>query len=138
MSNDLADQFSRILTSILTQPPGTSLGSLVPTGSTSRSIKIDIVNEENTIFVYAELPGVNKEDIEVDFYNNKLTISAEKKRTYASPEISEIKYGKYERILTLPICITARETVIVTHDNGVLKIQINKLIEERNRFSVRP
>jgi HSP20 family protein len=98
---------------------------------------VDIVNEENVIYIYAEIPGVTKESIDVDFYNNKLTISADKNRNYESPEMSEIKFGRCERTLTLPICVTRKDAVAVSYNNGILKIKINKLVEEENKFSVK-
>ena len=101
-------------------------------------IPVDIVNEDTAMYVYVELPGVNKENIDVDFYNNKLSITAEKQRTYSSPTVSEIKFGRLERTLTLPICITRRDTVSVTYTNGILRIKINKLTEEENKFSMKP
>lgn len=101
------------------------------------SIPIDMVNEEKTIYIYAELPGVQKEHIVIDVYNNTLTISAEKTHSYNNPAVNELKFGKFQRVLTLPICITRSETVSSTYQNGVLKIKINKAVEEANRFSVR-
>lgn len=101
-------------------------------------ILVDIVQEEKIIYIYAEIPGVNKEDIDVDFYNNKLTITVERTRVYNEPNVSEIRYGRYERTLTLPICVTKREAVNVSYANGILKIKINKLLEEENKFSIKP
>jgi len=100
-------------------------------------IPVDIVNEEKIIYIYAEIPGVTKESIDVDFYNNKLTISAEKNRAYENPEMSEIKFGRCERTLTLPICVTRKDAVSVSYNNGILKVKINKLVEEENKFSVK-
>lgn len=99
-------------------------------------IPIDIVNTENTIFIYAEIPDVNKEDFRIDFFNNNLTIKVEKHRRYGSPEVSEIFYGTIERTITLPICVTKKETVCTQYKNGVLEIRVDKLIEEENKFSV--
>jgi HSP20 family protein len=99
---------------------------------------IDIINEEKTIYIYAEIPGASKETIDIDFFNNRLTISADKNKTYdAVPESSELKYGKYDRTIMLPICITKKEAVSVSFKDGILKLKINKLIEEENKFSVR-
>ena len=117
---------------------GPSVSEVLTSNRTLAQIPVDMVNEEKTIYIYAEIPGINKENVEVDFYNNKLTITVEKIRSYDGPEVSEIKFGKFERCLTLPICVTRRDTVSVTHNNGVLKIKINKLIEEENKFSVKP
>lgn len=112
-------------------------GSSRNTQEVANRISVDIFNEEKTIYIYAELPGIAKETIDVDFYNNKLTLSAEKNRPYDEPEMSEIRYGKFSRTLTLPICVTKKEAVTVSYNNGVLKIRIDKLIEEENKFTVR-
>jgi HSP20 family protein len=101
-------------------------------------ISLDIVNDENTITIFAELPGIDKDNINVDFFNNKLTISAKKIRSYNNPDICEIKFGQFERSLTLPICVTKKDTVSVQYTDGILKIKINKLVEEENKFSVKP
>jgi HSP20 family molecular chaperone IbpA len=100
-------------------------------------IKIDIVNDENFLTVYAQIPGTEKKDVELDFYNNKLTILAESVRHYTNPIVNEIFYGRMERIIMLPICITKRESVDVSYNNGILHIRINKLVEEENRFDIR-
>lgn len=99
---------------------------------------IDMINEEKTIYVYAEIPGALKESIDVDFFNNKLTITAEKNKTYdTNPDVAEMKFGKYERTIILPVCITKKEAVSVSLKDGILKVKINKLVEEENKFSVR-
>jgi HSP20 family protein len=101
-------------------------------------IPVDLVEEGKSIYVYAEIPGVQKEDIELDFFNNQLTIAVDKTRNHEMGVLSEIKYGRFTRVVTLPICVTRRETVSTTYTNGVLKIRINRLLEEENRFSMRP
>ena len=46
-------------------------------------------------------------------------------------------YGSFERKITLPISVTSSESVTIKSENGVLIISIDKVREERNRFSVR-
>ena len=139
-NNNLANEFAQIF-----GPSLTDMLSSVSTGSTrsnSRNnnykIHVDIVNHPNYLDLYIEIPGVSKENIDVDFYNNKLTVSIDKIRTYEEPEVSEIKYGKFERVFTLPICVTKKESVTVSYVNGVLRIRINKAVEEENKFSIKP
>jgi HSP20 family protein len=139
-NNNLANEFAQIF-----GPSLTDMLSSVSTGSTrsnSRNnnykIPVDIVNHPNYLDLYIEIPGVSKENIDVDFYNNKLTVSIDKTRSYEEAEVSEIKYGKFERVFTLPICVTKKETVTVSYVNGVLKIKINKAVEEENKFSLKP
>lgn len=137
-NNNFVNEFAQIF--------GPSIGDMlstvsVSTRSSSRNgykIPVDIVNDSNYLYLYIEIPGVQKENIDVDFYNNKLTIIIDKIRAYDEPEVSEIKYGKFERVFTLPICVTKKETVSVSYTNGVLKVTINKAIEEENKFSLKP
>ena len=102
-------------------------------------IPIDVVNEEKTIYIYAELPGVEKKDIEIDVLNNVITIIAKRNKPYGTTSnllSQEISYGTIRRKITVPICITNDRTVSTKLLNGLLKIKIDKLIEEENRFSV--
>ncbi len=133
----MADQYGDFV-NLISRGGGNILGGggRLATRTLANRIPIDIINEEKTIFIYAEIPGVTKENINVDFYNNKMTINAEKVRTYHNGEIAEIKFGKFERAITLPICVTKRETVAVSYENGILKIKITKLFEEENKFSL--
>jgi HSP20 family protein len=129
--NGTTQQLRNVLGDIVFSQPRTSRSQIV-------KMPVDVVEEEKTIFVYAELPGVITSDIDIDFFNNKLTISVEKKRPYETSNINEIKYGHFERVITLPICVTKKETVSSSYINGVLRININKLIEEENKFSIKP
>lgn len=107
-----------------------------PGPRTSSDIKIDMQETDDNIVITAELPGVNKEDIKIDFYNNQLSIKADKIRPVSQFVLNEIKYGFLERKITLPLCITVKETVSTKYENGNLTITINKLVEESNRFSL--
>ena len=104
----------------------------------ARRFPIDVVNTENKMDIYAEIPGVKKDRIIVDFYNNRLTISRDKERPYSDPDTSEIYYGNITRVVILPICVTKKEAVEISYKDGILHISINKLLEEENKFSVSP
>src|SRR5689334_21577776 len=58
------------------------------------SPKVDISENDKTLNVHAELPGVKKEDIKLEVHNNVLTISGERK--YEKKEDTE-KYHRFER-----------------------------------------
>lgn len=135
--NTLTDFFSLLASDLAPE-----LKSLYPASSSSQhfsdsNIRVDLDETPEKITVLAELPGVNKTDISIDFYNNQLVIKANKIKPQGTFTTNEIKYGAFERKLTLPICITVKETVSTSYENGILKIVINKLIEEANRFSLR-
>ena len=50
--------------------------------NSSGSFKTDIKENPEGYVIHAELPGVNKEDINIDYNNNYLTISAIKNNEF--------------------------------------------------------
>lgn len=99
---------------------------------------VDIIDTKDNLYLYIELPGVSENSIDVDFFNNKVTISGEKLKCYnTAPYKKEIVYGEFKRTLTIPISVTKQDNVSVKYTNGVLTVDINKKKENENRFSVR-
>ena len=91
---------------------------------------IDISDDENNIYVEAEIPGVKKEDIKITLQDNILTISGEKKNTKEEKDKknffrSERVYGSFTRGFTLPEDINP-DTVEAKFENGILNISIQK------------
>lgn len=97
----------------------------------------DLIEDDKNIIIYIDIPGINPNSIDVNFYNNKIEVSGERIRPYNDFIKKEIIYGEFKRQITIPINVTNRSSVTVSASNGVLKININKTIEEKNRFSVR-
>lgn len=134
-SNSPAEFFIDLIRNNL-QQSNTNLTPTISGLMNNKKIPIDMINEEKTIYIYAELPGIPKENIEVDILINKITIIADKTLPYDSPDVSEIKTGKFERTINLPICISKKE-VTIEYNNGILKIKINKLNEDQYKFKLR-
>lgn len=96
---------------------------------------IDILETKNNLYVYVEFPGVTESSIDIDFYNNKVSISGEKLKRYTEvPLKKEIVYGKFHRKIDLPISVTNQENVTVSYKNGILLLTVDKQREEQNRF----
>ena len=101
---------------------------------------VDIVQSATTIIVYINIPGVKNDSIDVDFFNNRIIVTGERKKLFSERMTvvkSEIIYGRFERQITIPISVTNQENVKISSRNGVLLITIDKAAEERNRFSLR-
>lgn len=89
-------------------------------------IKLDVKKTNGTYAVSAELPGVKKEDIDVDVDGNQVTISAEVKKESEEKKgeqivRSERYYGKLERSFTLDSDIDETK-VNAKYTDGVLKL----------------
>ena len=94
------------------------------------SMPVEITEKENEYDIRAELPGVKKEDWEIDNDKNYLTIrerkeeeACEDKKAYKK---SEFKYGEFTRSVYLPQDIDM-DKIDATLEHGVLKIKVPKL-----------
>ena len=98
---------------------------------------IDLIDRHNDILLYVYLPGVDRQSISVDFFNDIISISSEFINISDIVNRSqEIVYGEFERRIKLPMSITRRESVSITFENGVMFVTIDKNIENSNRFSL--
>ncbi len=61
---------------------------------------------KNSVTATFELPGLKKEDVQIDVHDGRLTISGEVKTSSEHEEegyaVRERKYGKFSRMLRLP------------------------------------
>lgn len=91
--------------------------------------KMDIYDEENQIVLKAELPGVDKEHIQVDVKDRVLTLKGERTLDYEVKEDHyfrrERSFGRFERSFTLPVNVNA-EDIKAAYKDGLLKVEIPK------------
>lgn len=92
------------------------------------NMKVDIKDTKNAYLVEAEIPGVNKEQIKVDYQNNYLTINVlkqnevnEEKENYIKKERSSRKVAR-----TFYIENINKEDIKASYENGILKISLPK------------
>jgi len=94
---------------------------------------VDIYDEGNWLVVRAEVPGIPKESISVDFYGNTICISGEKKGEEKVERKgyfrSECSYGSFRRTLTLPEGVDYGKAKASFKD-GVLEVKIPKAGEK--------
>ena len=94
------------------------------------TFKVDISEDDNNIFIEADMPGVKKEDIKVSMDNDLLSITTE--RTQSEEEKKkgfhrvERSWGCLSRSFTLGENVNT-EKIEAKYDNGVLKIVIPKV-----------
>lgn len=92
---------------------------------------IEVKQNNKNYAVKVQLPGVNKEDIEVELNNDYLTVSAEIKEEKEGKgesekvHTSEFRYGKYIRTISFENPIKTDEC-IADFKNGVLSITLPK------------
>jgi HSP20 family protein len=108
----------------------------------SGKLKVDLDVSENpkSYCLCAEVPGVKKKDLKVDFQGKNLTISGEKSHKTEKEDqynhMVERTYGKFERTLRLPENADF-DKLKAKFENGVLEIEIpKKEINETPRSKV--
>jgi len=81
---------------------------------------VDVIEEEKDVVVVAELPGVEKEGINLNVTEDHLTISVD------TPE------RKYHKELSLPARVDSKSAQ-ASYKNGVLEVRLKKFMEKAFR-----
>ena len=95
---------------------------------------VDILEDDHSLTLKADLPDVKPEDIDVRVENNTLTVHGERKIEKEEKEENyrrvERQYGSFTRTFTLPQTVDS-ESVSANYDKGVLKITLPKKAEAK-------
>jgi len=95
---------------------------------------VDVYEDEHSITIQAEIPGVKEEDVDVRLENNVLTITGERKLENEEKKENfhriERQFGRFLRSFTLPSTVDP-DKVNAEFNNGVLKVVIAKREESK-------
>lgn len=102
--------------------------SIFPNALANNEFNVDVKETETSYIVDADLPGVKKEAIEIDYENNYLSIRAkrddiveEKQDNYVR---RERRYGQFSR--SFYIDNVEEDKIEATFNDGVLKLTLPK------------
>jgi len=102
---------------------------------------LDLLDNDNEISIYLMIPGVKNSSIDIDILNNRMMISGERETPYSESDYqikrTEINYGRFQRVITLPVSVTNQGSVSTQFRDGLLMVRVDKRIEQQNRFTVR-
>jgi HSP20 family protein len=97
---------------------------------------VDIFEDGDDIVVKSELPGMTKDDIEVNITENTITISGEKKSEEKIEKKNyyrlERSYGSFCRSFDLPVKIQP-DKAKASFKDGVLEVRLPKSEEAKKR-----
>ena len=109
---------------------------LQPT-ETEISPRLNVEENDNEWLISAELPGVAKEDVKVNFQDNVLTISGEKKFEKEDKDKNyhrvERSYGKFSRALNINSTVLA-DKIDANYKDGILTISLPKAEEAKPKL----
>jgi HSP20 family protein len=97
---------------------------------------VDVLESKDSYLLRAELPGMNKEDFNLEVKNGMLTISGERK---LDQPVSNVQYrsveriaGKFSRSFYLPQTVQ-QDGIQATYREGILEIYVPKLDHAKAR-----
>ena len=128
--HQIQSELNRLMGSILSplQPETEFFTGWVPA--------MDVYENNETVLVRIELPGMRKEDIDISVHENVLNISGERKVENIDNQTevnrSERSYGRFHRSFTLPKLI-AVDKVGAQYKDGILTITLPKMEEAKPR-----
>jgi HSP20 family protein len=96
--------------------------------------RMDVVDESKTLRITAELPGLDRGDVEVALEDHMLVLRGEKKLESKKEEQGcyrvERAFGSFERVIPLPDGVDV-DRAEATFDKGVLTIRLPKAATAR-------
>jgi HSP20 family protein len=100
-----------------------------------RQFPVDLYEDKDNTYVRAELPGVNRDDINVELVDGQLTVTATRKPknpsagSAGSPQASsgqaEEESYSFSRSVSVPEAVQA-DKVTAAYENGVLTVMLPK------------
>ena len=98
--------------------------------------KVDVIERDDEVVIKAELPGVDKKDLDVSVTENSVTIkgttSHEEKEEKGDYYRCEISRGAYARTVALPSYVDA-DKAKASFKDGVLELKLPKVEKSKRR-----
>jgi HSP20 family protein len=128
---NIQEDFNRLFNTAL---PNLFSGDDVLSGKWSP--RVDIYEDQNSIMLEADLPGVKAEDFKLSIENYKLTLSGERKfeNELKGENFHRVErsYGSFNRTFTLPSTVNI-DAVKADFKDGVLRVTLPKREEVKAR-----
>ncbi len=100
------------------------------------SPRVDVEETDQEVVLHADLPGIDKKNLQVNLKDNLLTIRAERKYEKEDKEKnyyrSERAFGTFQRTFSLSDRVKSNE-IKADYKNGVLTVTLPKAEEEKPR-----
>lgn len=94
----------------------------------------ELIDVGESLLLKVQLPGLNSKDIDIQVTREAVLISGERQPEHNGQDLlhSEFRYGKFQRMIQLPVAIQ-NEEVKASYTDGLLTLTLPKVVEARNR-----
>lgn len=110
-----------------------------PADGTNWYPAVNVEESRDELVLTAELPGMRREDVEIELENNVLSLTGRKEQVREESADQERRYhlwerrwGSFQRSFTLPRTVMADE-ISATFQDGVLHVRMPKVPEAKGR-----
>ncbi len=106
------------------------------TDSVAWSPRVDLSETEDAYIVHADVPGMKKDEIEINYQDGTLTVSGERRMEETQEDKKFVRversYGRFYRAFTLPQTVRTQD-ITADFEDGVLTIVVPKAEESKPR-----
>lgn len=124
----IQDEMNRLFNTSLTRKQSKGIGSLAEAWSPA----VDIYDSKDNLLVKADMPGLNKDEIDISIEDDVLVLRGGKKEEQEKKDKGFVRkerfYGSFYRAISLPTKVEAGK-VKANYKNGVLEIVLPKAEE---------
>ena len=98
--------------------------------------RVDVHEDEQGYTFHVDVPGMHKENFQVDFHEGTLTVSGERRQEEKAEGANAIRversYGAFYRSFALPKAVE-HDAIEATYTDGVLTVRVPKAEESKPR-----
>ena len=95
---------------------------------------VDITEDADQYQLMFDIPGIDKQDVNMNFADNTLTVSGERKSAVEKKDLTchrvERFFGKFYRSFTFPTAVNA-EKISAAYKDGILTVSVPKAEETK-------
>ncbi len=103
--------------------------SAMPLGAQGLFPPVNVWSNNEKAVVTAEVPGVNKEDMDISVENDALTVKGHREHVEIGDDESfrkrERGYGSFRRVIGLPYAVDP-ENVNAEYKDGILRVELHR------------
>ncbi len=98
--------------------------------------RAELTQTDQEVLLKLEVPGMKAEDLNIEVSKDSISISGERKQEHREEKEgvtrTEFHYGKFHRVIPLPVKIDNTNTT-AEYKDGILNLKLPKAEEEKNK-----